>query len=776
MPNRVVGNLIMSNLEANKTMNVYRRLKIFFIMLAAVLLASAQSAYSQEENADSEDTTDLVQHKIDSVLSLISPTTSDSIKALYYNNIAAITASIDTVVKYAFLSLDFCKKTDSLLIAINNRFIAWAYYMMDETKTGLPYAVKSTSLFESCKDSIRLINNYRLMAKIYEDLNKTDSIKYYLNKALEISIKTKDTAEITQCYKFLGIMHCNKGFYNESINCYKKGIELDSLIGDALEYAYGYYRIGEVYTLTHNNISNTYKAKDYLTKSIRIQDSINSKIAYYITNKYLAYSSLADVYISLAQNTGNNKYADSCYYYTKKTIDYFTKQGRTSNATVCGYTYVKYLKYYKRYSEALAFMKRLKQHFGDETNQYAFMEYYTCLKDIYICLGDYKNAYECFEKASKCRDEIVNDSVMFALADAKTDQAMMIERMDRENAEKLFNAEKRRMRVVIISLWIGLSLVMIVIGLIIRVLIVKKRSNAELLKKNAALAEQKEEIRVQRDEIEEQRDTIKAQSDEIQASINYAQRIQNSLLTPADTIDAIFPDHFLLYKPRNIVSGDFYWIGQFGDNKVCIVADCTGHGVPGGFMSLLGMTNLNYIVGQEISPDAILNKLRNAIIANLRQSKTDTAAQYANEPIGNSHYDYVLDGMDVAAFVVNERQMTLTFAGANNPLVLIRDNAVQVIEANNMPVGISMKMEPFKSVTMELHKGDCIYAYSDGFQDQFEHGSDQKFKKSRLRNLLLDIHQRPMSEQMDILNRTFEEWRGPVENQTDDVVIMGVRV
>ena len=717
---------------------------------------------------DNEDE-DLVQHHIDSLLNLITPETSGSQKAQYYNKISEITGSVDTVLKYSFLTLDFCRETDSALIAISNRYIAWAYYMEDESKKGMPYIMKSTRMYDEMKDSSNLECNYRLLAKIYEDLNKSDSIKYYINKALAINIKLKDSAAISQCYKILGVIHCNKSFYNEAVQYFRKAVEVDSLTGDALEYAYAYYRIGEVYTLTSNKIEDAYKAKDYLTKSIRIQDSINSKKAYYITNKYLTYSSLADVYITLAQNTNTNRYADSCYYYTKKTIDYFVKQGRTSNAAVCGYTYVKYLKYYKRYKDALAFMQRLKQHFGEETNQYAYSEYYTYLKEIYLCLGDYKKAFECFEKETEYRNSLVNDSVMFALADAKTEQAMMIERMDRENAEKLHLAEKRRMRMFIISLWVGLGLVLIAIGLVIRLLAIKKRANAELLQKNAMLAEQKEEIRHQRDRIEQQ-------NSEIHASINYAQRIQRSLLTPDSTINAIFPDHFLLYKPRDIVSGDFYWVGQFGDNKVCIVADCTGHGVPGGFMSVLGMSNLNHIVGQDVSPDAILNHLRDTIISNLRQGN-------GSHPHNHSAMEDIIeslernrDGMDVAAYVVNERTMKLSFAGANSPLVLVRGNEAQVLKADRMPVGINDILNPFKCTTIELKKGDCIYTYSDGFQDQFGDGTETKFSGRRLRELLLKIHQQPMAEQKNILNSEYEQWRGPASNQTDDVVIMGVRI
>lgn len=293
------------------------------------------------------------------------------------------------------------------------------------------------------------------------------------------------------------------------------------------------------------------------------------------------------------------------------------------------------------------------------------------------------------------------------------------------------------------------------------------------------VAEATEEIRGQNVQLEKQKDEIEKQKDEIQASINYARRIQRALLTPDETIDQIFPDHFLLYKPRNVVSGDYYWIGQFGDNKVCIVADCTGHGVPGGFMSMLGMTNLNYIVGQELRPDEILNKLRNAIITSLRQKDEGSEAQLVENvavSVVTEKKDRSQDGMDVAMYVINEKEMTLSFAGANNPLVLIRDGEVQVVKASKMPVGIYAKLDPFERVDMELKKGDCLYTFSDGFQDQFGQATGRKFMSKHLREVLLEIHQKPMAEQKEILNKTYEDWRGPADLQTDDVVLMGVRI
>ena len=310
-----------------------------------------------------------------------------------------------------------------------------------------------------------------------------------------------------------------------------------------------------------------------------------------------------------------------------------------------------------------------------------------------------------------------------------------------------------------------------------------RRLIEEKKKLEQKIAEATEEIRGQNVQLEQQKDEIEKQKDEIQSSINYARRIQRALLTPDEIIDKIFPDHFLLYKPRNVVSGDYYWFGQFGDYKVSIVADCTGHGVPGGFMSMLGMTNLNYIVGQELRPDEILNKLRNAIITSLRQ-KDDTPAPTGDEKADRraafaasvEKKDRSQDGMDVAMYVLNEKEMTLSFAGANNPLVLIRDGEVEVVKASKMPVGIYAKLDPFERVDMEIKKGDCLYTFSDGFQDQFGYESGKKFMSKHLREVLLEIHQKPMAEQKEILNKIYEDWRGPADHQTDDVVLMGVRI
>ena len=768
------------------------RLKFLLGLLVAVLLTLPQFAYSQEDDDESEEYADPNQSEIDSLLNLIKPNSPDSVKAKNYCEIAELTSNVDSCIKYSLLALDYCNETDIELMANCNRYIAWGYWMNDQSRAAVPYAIKSVNLFQVINNSTYYGKACTLLSKIYEDLNKFDSTNYYINQALEINIKNKDTSLIAYCYRIFSGIFFNKTLYKESEQYIRKAIALDSLIGDTLEYARDYRLLGECYAADAEEIDDFFIAKEYLTRSIQLQHLMNSNEEFYITSRHLTYGTLADIYIHIANLTSNNKYADSCLYYIKRALDYYIKQGFTDNAISDGYTYVRYLKYYKKYDEALAFLKRQKKYFDENSSSLSLKEYYNHLKEIYICLGDYKNAYECYEKYNEYRNESINDSSMNALAEMKTEQAMMLEKIDRENAEKLNAAEKQKMRIIIFSLIGGLLLISLLVFYIFRMLEIKKKANADLLEKNAILIEQKEEIQAQRDEIEDQkeeienqrdeimaqRDHIEAQSKEIQASITYAQRIQRALLTPDETIDSVFPDHFLLYKPRDIVSGDYYWVGQFGDNKVCIVADCTGHGVPGGFLSVLGMSNLNHIVGQDISPDVILNHLRDTIISNLRQENDSLATSEGPLDVAAilDSLNRSRDGMDVAAYVVNERQMKLSFAGANNPLILIRNNEVQVLKADRMPVGIYARLDPFGCTTIDIQKGDCLYTFSDGFQDQFGYESGKKFMNRRLRDLLLEIHQRPMAEQKDILNIVYEEWRGPAENQTDDVVIMGVRI
>ncbi|MCK4663135.1 MAG: SpoIIE family protein phosphatase [Bacteroidales bacterium] len=317
--------------------------------------------------------------------------------------------------------------------------------------------------------------------------------------------------------------------------------------------------------------------------------------------------------------------------------------------------------------------------------------------------------------------------------------------------------------------------------------VVLKEQQEEILTANEELVQQKEEIQVinenltqqneeivsQRDEIEaqrnlaiEQKDQIEVQSKSMTDSIKYAQRIQSAMLPPEAYIHELLHENFILYKPRDVVSGDFYWIKQINQYIILAAADCTGHGVPGAFMSMLGVSFLNEIVQQREITQAnhVLNELRRKIKHSLRQ---------------HGKKDESKDGMDLALCAINTKTNIMQYAGAFNPLYLIKykkgKSELTEIKADRMPVGIYPGREQsFTNHEVKLEIGDTFYIFSDGYPDQTGKNG-KKFMTKSFKELLLEIQNQSMAEQKDILERRLAEWMGN-EPQIDDILVMGVRI
>ena len=266
-------------------------------------------------------------------------------------------------------------------------------------------------------------------------------------------------------------------------------------------------------------------------------------------------------------------------------------------------------------------------------------------------------------------------------------------------------------------------------------------------------------ISKQKSEVEMQKKIVEEKNKEITDSINYANRIQGALLASEELLKKNLNEHFVLFNPKDIVSGDFYWARNIENKFFLCLADCTGHGVPGAFMSLLNISLLKEAVVEKkiYQPDVILNEVRNEIISVLN-------------PEGSQESK---DGMDCVLCCFENEQ--LKFSCANNCLWIIRKNQLIEFKADKMPVGKFIENRPFTLHTEILQKGDCIYLSSDGYPDQFGGPKGKKFKYKQLENLLLSIHRKPMEEQKVILNNTMNQWRNNME-QVDDICIVGVRI
>ena len=267
-------------------------------------------------------------------------------------------------------------------------------------------------------------------------------------------------------------------------------------------------------------------------------------------------------------------------------------------------------------------------------------------------------------------------------------------------------------------------------------------------------------------ELSNQTVEIEKKNKMIMDSIEYAKTIQEAILTSHEYMSSVFPDHFVMYKPKDVVSGDFYWVFKTKSNKLFwATADCTGHGVPGAFMTMIGNSLLNEIIieNEVEETNLILDKLRDSVIKTL------------NKKINPDKADKVHNGMDIALCCWDLNDQTLSFSGAHNPVIIIRNDEVIELKGDKQPIGIHKSENDFTITRVELFSGDKIYTYSDGYADQIGGNKDQRFMKSVFIEKLREISAKPFKHQKDILEDTYTSWKGDHE-QMDDVVVLGVLV
>jgi len=287
-----------------------------------------------------------------------------------------------------------------------------------------------------------------------------------------------------------------------------------------------------------------------------------------------------------------------------------------------------------------------------------------------------------------------------------------------------------------------------------------------LLKMKDELAETErileEKVQARTEEVVKQKAEIEELYTDVTASIRYAKRLQDSILPPEKLIKKYFPSSFVFFKPKDIVSGDFYWIGKQKDEFMFAAVDCTGHGVPGAFMSLVGANGLDSAFSEQKTPTP--------------GTMLDGLNKYANNSLNKSTDDSIRDGMDITLCSLNLKKMQLKFAGANNPLYLIRDGELEVFKTNKFAIGsFSEGDNNYETFELKLKKGDKIYAFSDGYPDQFGGERGKKFLYKKFKELLVDTMKESMEDQKRKLEDKLYQWMGSYE-QVDDIVIFGVEI
>jgi len=400
----------------------------------------------------------------------------------------------------------------------------------------------------------------------------------------------------------------------------------------------------------------------------------------------------------------------------------------------------------------------------------AFLEIYKSLSSCHEDLHNYLEAFKYLQLVNLYSDSIKSEEIekQIQMLDARYESAQK----DKELSENEVKIQQQQFVLYIfIAIIGGVTMLVFLLYYFVRKL---KNKNQTLLIQKQKIEQQNEEIATQKDEIVLQATNLQTANHEltkmnttiteinrhITDSIVYARRIQSAVLPPQQLFQNFFSEHFIIYQPKDIVSGDFYWIKQFNQNLIFAAADCTGHGVPGAFVSMLAISLLNDIT--QSFPITTAAEILNNLRIKLKQA------------FQNNSEKQTKDGMDIALCILNTQTLELQYSGAYNPLYIFNNTNFIEIKANKQPIGNHLKEVPFENHTYNLQKGDTFYLFSDGYIDQFGGENKDKFKAKRFKNLLSDIQPLTLIEQQQLLLTNFSDWKGNIP-QLDDMMIIGLR-
>jgi len=765
------------------------------------------------------------QAKIDTLKSQFRKAKSDTERVTIFNNIADEYSAIDSfpdAFRNVKEALQLARVTGSdNKIAESRLNASVVFWRSGQNDTAMYYIKQAIAYFEKGDPSKTLVRAYKIEGGIYKDMVQFKEANEIYTKGLNMAQKLKDSTNIYSLNNALGNVCEVNGDFDLALTYYQNAIDMAlalkqyrsaigscNLLGNiyakqgisasaakayfqALEINAKYLKQDEINGVIDVNLGNVYNDKNdsanamkYYRESLAIFSSLNKK-------EYMAQllGNMGNVYM----NSGDYKKAEGYELQAMKEVETL---GDRANTAVCYTNVAEFYNHTKQFDKAAEYYNKalqLQQEMGDKEGE----EYtYSGLGQLCENTGDYAKAlgygvkafdlakeiplerqvrdeakilselYGKMHQADKAldfykiyidaRDTLENKEEAKKLIRAELDheyeQKQQVEKLENEKQQAIAEEKQRRERGIRNIFLAAFIVVLFLTGLLLRNLLRIRKS--------------KQIITEQKIEVEFQKSVVDQKNKDITDSINYARRIQHAMLPTAEEWGQLFAGSFIYYRPKDIVSGDFYWCIEFGNEVIFTAADCTGHGVPGAFMSMLGISSLNKIVGEKgiKAPDAVLNELREEIIHSLN-------------PGGKKE---VKDGMDMTLCRLDREKMKLEYAAANNPLWIVtkRDGKCELkdCDADKIPVGKYVNEQTkFTLRTEDIKKGDRIYIFTDGYADQFGGIKGKKFKYQHLQDVVLACQDKSMKDQCEVLGNTMNEWKGNLE-QVDDILIIGIEV
>jgi serine phosphatase RsbU (regulator of sigma subunit) len=644
--------------------------------------------------------------------------------------------------------------TNKVLLAAK---LSMLYRAIDDSARFRAYAIKAVGYAEQTNWQRGLSKSYGLMGTYYYlNANYPKAVEYHL-KALGVNEKNHDEAGMSSSYHNIGNIYLDKKEFNTALEYYLKSIAINEKLGNKV-----------MLSNTSNNIGNTYKnagdianAIVWYTKSFVIRKELND-------SKGLAssYINIGTLFISISgmppdsvqkytqslqlriKSDARQALLDSAYLMQKEAIAINEK---LNNKVALAFSYKALGKIgVQRSDPAMAIdqFKKAYQYASEASDPALQIDISRELYEAYKKNGRHSEALSWFEKYNTMNAELSSEENQkeFGRQEAKFEyeKQQALDEVVRQKERAIAETARQQQQVI---LWF--TLFVLLLAVIISVLIYQRLKISRY---------QNKVIESQKKEVEGQKLLVEEKQKEILGSINYAKRIQYTLLANRDYIDSHIPDNFILFQPKDIVSGDFYWATRHRNKFYLAVCDSTGHGVPGAFMSLLNISFLNEAINEKNieAPNEIFDYVRERLIASVSQ-------------------DGAKDGMDGILLCIDLETKICQYAAANNAPVLISNNKLTDLPKDKMPVGMGEKTSHFILYTINASAGDMLYLFTDGYADQFGGTRGKKFMRKRLNDLLLNTHTFSLDEQQDIIRQKFVDWKGELE-QVDDVCIVGIKM